>query len=155
MEPKKRKYAEFYKNLDVQKDFERMRDVGVFHHLGVWRRRIDRRGRSGLSGRRICPYKHLLTSPSGAADTSLLSQLTSGFDATGGSNVSLLLIDRADAGCNYSRAGCRSVVRRALRLPLTESSRSLSSIRRCNYNVISDYIRYFVAYRVVRGTTTV
>ncbi|KAK2185605.1 hypothetical protein NP493_230g03086 [Ridgeia piscesae] len=33
MEPKKKKYAEFYKNLDVQRDFERMRDVGVFQSV--------------------------------------------------------------------------------------------------------------------------
>ncbi|XP_038047409.1 cytochrome c oxidase subunit 6C-like [Patiria miniata] len=30
---RKAKYAEFYKTYDVQKDFERMRELGVFHSV--------------------------------------------------------------------------------------------------------------------------
>ncbi|XP_033645144.1 cytochrome c oxidase subunit 6C-like [Asterias rubens] len=30
---RKNKYAEFYKTFDVQKDFERMRELGVFHSV--------------------------------------------------------------------------------------------------------------------------
>ncbi len=30
---RKAKYAEFYKTFDVQKDFERMRELGVFHSV--------------------------------------------------------------------------------------------------------------------------
>ncbi|KAK2182654.1 hypothetical protein NP493_342g01020 [Ridgeia piscesae] len=31
--PRERKYKEFYRNLDTQKEFVRLRDAGVFHSV--------------------------------------------------------------------------------------------------------------------------
>ncbi|XP_060631643.1 cytochrome c oxidase subunit 6C [Anolis sagrei] len=33
-EPRKKAYADFYKNYDAMKDFEQMRDAGVFQSVG-------------------------------------------------------------------------------------------------------------------------